>query len=248
MIIGKKKNSLIVNIVFYLAIILGLVIVGNSVGVTLGFWSPLDSFRFSRNYNDYIGYIICLTAILAIIYIIKKRNITGMKRAILSLIIGIAILTPNIMSSLGPDVKIPPIHDITTDTDNPPQFMALVGKRGENANTLVYGGPEIAVQQKEAYPDIKPIISTLSPETAYEKALMVAGDMGWEISGADKTALRFEGTATTRWFHFVDDTVVVVSAAPNGSRIDIRSVSRVGRSDIGMNAKRIRKFTELFNN
>lgn len=247
MIIGKKKNSLFVNIIFYLAIILGLVIIGNSVGVTLGLWSPLDSFRFSRNYNDYIGYAVCAIAVLAIIYIMKKRNITGMKRAIFSLIIGIVILTPNIMSSFGPEIKIPPIHDITTNTENPPQFIALVGKRGENANTLVYGGSEIAEQQKEAYPDIKPIISTLSAETAYEKALMVAGDMGWEISGADKNNLRFEGTATTSWFHFIDDTVVVVSATPNGSRLDIRSVSRVGRSDLGMNAKRIRKFTELFN-
>ncbi|HRW30740.1 MAG TPA: DUF1499 domain-containing protein, partial [Emcibacteraceae bacterium] len=106
---------------------------------------------------------------------------------------------------------------------------------------------EIAAQQTAAFPDIKPIMSDLNPDQAYQKALSVGKAMGWEIVGADPSKHRFEGTARTPFFKFIDDTVVVVSEMPTGSRIDVRSVSRVGVGDIGVNAKRIRKFIELFN-
>ena len=82
---------------------------------------------------------------------------------------------------------------------------------------------------------------------AYAKALNIGEAMGWEIIGADPIAFRFEGTAETPFFKFVDDTVVVVSPTMNGSRIDVRSVSRIGRGDIGVNAIRIREFIKLFN-
>ncbi|MBL4603123.1 MAG: DUF1499 domain-containing protein, partial [Emcibacteraceae bacterium] len=106
---------------------------------------------------------------------------------------------------------------------------------------------EIAVQQIAAFPDIKPIISSLSPYEAYAKALAVGEAMGWEIIGADPVVRRFEGIAETPFFKFVDDTVVVISMAPSGSRIDVRSVSRIGRGDIGVNAIRVREFIKLFN-
>jgi uncharacterized protein (DUF1499 family) len=68
--------------------------------------------------------------------------------------------------------------------------------------------------------------------------------MGWEIVAADSAAMRIEATATTRWFGFKDDVVVRIQPADSGSRIDVRSVSRVGRSDVGTNAKRIRSYLD----
>ena len=171
----------------------------------------------------------------------------GKKKALISLIIGLAILSPSIYSMIGPKISYPGIHDITTDTVNPPLFITLTDDREGARNTLVYGGPEIAVQQIEAFPDIKPIMSGLSPDDAYAKALAVGEAMGWEIIGADPAVRRFEGTARTPYFKFVDDTVVVVSEAASGSRIDVRSVSRIGRGDIGVNALRVREFISLFN-
>jgi uncharacterized protein (DUF1499 family) len=90
-------------------------------------------------------------------------------------------------------------------------------------------------------------MSSLSPDEAYAKALTVGQAMGWEIIGADPVAKRFEGTARTPFFRFVDDTVVVVTATAGGSRIDVRSVSRIGFGDIGVNALRVREFIMLFN-
>jgi len=66
--------------------------------------------------------------------------------------------------------------------------------------------------------------------------------MGWRVVSSAPAEGRLEASDTTRWFGFTDDIVVRVTAAPNGSRIDVRSASRVGRSDLGVNARRIRAF------
>jgi uncharacterized protein (DUF1499 family) len=140
--------------------------------------------------------------------------------------------------------RVPPIHDITTDTENPPAFVAVVPLRKDAPNPADYGGSETAAQQLAAYPDVKPVLLTVSPEQAFVKALAAAGDMGWEIVEAKSTEGRIEATDTTFWFGFKDDVVVRIRAADHGSRIDVRSVSRVGKSDVGTNAKRIRAYLE----
>jgi uncharacterized protein (DUF1499 family) len=141
--------------------------------------------------------------------------------------------------------SVPRIHDITTDTENPPQLVATLPLRAGAENTAAYGGPKLAAEQKQGYPDIAPLMLPLAPQAAFQRAESVAQQMGWQIVAADAAAGRLEATDTTLWFGFHDDIVVRVAAAGPGSRIDVRSVSRVGRSDIGTNAKRIRGFLDL---
>ena len=147
--------------------------------------------------------------------------------------------------------QVPPIHDITTDTVNPPQFAAILARRADAPNSPTHGGAAIAEQQKRAYPDIAPILLAAPPAQAFDDALAVARGMGWTIVAADARAGRIEASDTTLWFAFTDDIVIRVTACPTGantnaSRIDIRSVSRLGRSDLGANARRIRRFTSNF--
>jgi uncharacterized protein (DUF1499 family) len=146
--------------------------------------------------------------------------------------------------------QVPRIHDITTDTENPPVFVAVLPLRKGAPNSAEYGDPEIAVKQHAAYPDIRPIETGIPPSMAYEYAFDAARSMDWKIVDGNRGEGRIEATATTRWFGFRDDVVIrIVPAAGPGSRLDIRSVSRVGTSDVGANACRIRafrkKFTEL---
>lgn len=138
--------------------------------------------------------------------------------------------------------QVPLIHDITTDTANPPQFVALLALRQTTSNGPEYGGEKIASQQKAAYPDIQPRILDAPPARAFERALAAARSMGWDIIAAVPTDGRIEATATTRWFRFKDDVIVRVTPQGAGSRIDVRSKSRLGRSDLGANAKRIRAY------
>ena len=134
------------------------------------------------------------------------------------------------------------IHDITTDTENPPQFVALRALRLTTFNGPEYAGVKVAALQKAAYPDIAPRIMVEPPARAFERALQAAREMGWQIVASVAEEGRIEATATTRWLRFKDDVVVRVTRDGGGSRIDVRSKSRMGRSDLGANAKRIREY------
>ncbi|HLX82007.1 MAG TPA: DUF1499 domain-containing protein [Burkholderiales bacterium] len=143
--------------------------------------------------------------------------------------------------------SVPRIHDITTDTGNPPAFVAaLPARAAEKANSVAYEGPELAKQQKAAYPDIVPLKVALPPNEAFKRALDAATGMpGWAVVYSDPATGRIEANETSRWFRFVDDVVIRVAADGAGSRIDIRSESRQGRSDFGVNARRIRAYMEV---
>ena len=140
--------------------------------------------------------------------------------------------------------SFPRIHDISTDTDNPPLFKAILPLRKDAPNPSDYGGPEIAAKQRAGYPDIGPLMLPVAPGEAFQKALSAAINMGGEILEANRDAGLIEATYTTYWFGFKDDMVVRITPEKTGSRIDVRSVSRVGVSDVGTNAKRIRRFLE----
>jgi uncharacterized protein (DUF1499 family) len=169
----------------------------------------------------------------------------GVKRGLLLGLAGIVLgaMTFGLpWAMLGQARGLPPIHDITTDTINPPRFMAILPLRKNTPNSADYGGNKIAELQKKAYPDIAPLVLETPPGAAFDKALSVARALGWEIVAADPGENRIEATATTLMFGFKDDVVIRIMPAGRGSRIDVRSVSRVGRSDLGANARRIRKF------
>jgi uncharacterized protein (DUF1499 family) len=138
--------------------------------------------------------------------------------------------------------RVPMIHDITTDTENPPPFVAILPLRRDAPNPPEYGGEAVATQQLKAYPDMRPLTLTIPPDAAFEKALRTARELGWDIVESRPDQGRIEATDTTLWFGFKDDIVVRVTARDSGSRIDVRSVSRVGKSYNGTNYTRIRVY------
>jgi uncharacterized protein (DUF1499 family) len=140
--------------------------------------------------------------------------------------------------------QVPGIHDISTDTVDPPAFSALLPLRKNAENSVDYGGQDVAARQKMAYPDIQPLMLPLPVQTAFDRAVKVAREMRWNIVSLNGPKNRIEATATTFWFGFKDDVVVRVTPEKEGSRVDIRSLSRVGVSDLGTNARRIRTFLE----
>lgn len=139
---------------------------------------------------------------------------------------------------------VPPIHDISTDLDHPPSFVAILPLRKDAPNPAAYGGSEVALQQRDAYPDINTVRLNVRPEEAFSRALAAARDLGWNVVTAVPGEGRIEATDTTFWFGFTDDIVIRITPAADHSLTDVRSVSRVGRSDVGTNARRIRAFTK----
>ena len=227
---------------FYLAIVAGLLAVLAGFGSRWGWWH----FR--------IGFIIMLVAllggliaiVLSIIGVISTRpgaTRRGFIYAIFGLLVSLIVVGLPLNLIIN-GFRLPPIHDITTDTENPPRFVAILPLRKNADNPSDYGGPEIAAQQRKAYPNIHPLMLKLKPDQAFQRALAVARDMGWDIVEATPTEGRIEATARTFWFGFKDDVIMRVTPSGDGSRVDVRSVSRVGTSDVGANAKRIQTYLE----
>jgi uncharacterized protein (DUF1499 family) len=139
----------------------------------------------------------------------------------------------------------PPIHDITTDTGDPPLFTAAESVRGPEANPLAID-PQVIAQQRAAYPDLDTLVTTLPVDEAFDRAEAVARELGWEIYHEDRSAGIIEAVDTTPIMGFSDDIVVRVRSSAGGTLLDLRSVSRVGISDLGTNASRIRTFQRAF--
>jgi uncharacterized protein (DUF1499 family) len=157
-------------------------------------------------------------------------------------IAAIAVTPPLMMLSTAKSVPL--IHDISTDLADPPAFVALAEARKASPNGVAHGGAQVAEEQRKGYPDIKPLVLKTPPPETVQKAIDVARGMGWYVAATDAAAGRLEATDTTFFFGFKDDIVVRIRPEGTGSRVDVRSVSRVGLSDLGANAARIRKFLD----
>jgi uncharacterized protein (DUF1499 family) len=134
---------------------------------------------------------------------------------------------------------LPAIHDITTDTADAPVFVAVLPLRADALNAAEYD-PSLAAAQRGAYPELTPLVLEAPPSEVFARVLAAVESMGWTLVAADDGAGRIEATDTTFWFGFKDDVVVRLRPAGAGTRVDVRSVSRVGVGDVGANAARIR--------
>jgi uncharacterized protein (DUF1499 family) len=199
-------------------------------------WS-LDVFR----YGSYLAMAAIALALATIVPTRPGERRRGFLAALLGLIVGVAAVWTPISWFLRAH-DLPVINDVSTDTATPPVLVATLALRRGAANPPAYPGAGAAALQKAAYPDIVPLVLPIKPDDAFRRVDKVATALGWEIVARAPAEGRLEAVATTRWFGFHDDIVIRIRAEGSGSRIDIRSKSRVGRSDLGANARRIRGF------
>lgn len=225
---------------FILALIAGFMLLLAGGGYRLGWWDfrpGLTIFRWAA----YGGLAAAVLSLLGGIMTRPGSARRGFSLAMIGLIVGLVVTW--IPWQWGRTAqRVPMIHDITTDTETPPVFVAILPLRAGAPNSADYGGPEVAAQQRAGYPDLEPLTLQVPNAQAFTRALTVAREMGWEIVASEANEGRIEATATTFWFGFKDDVVIRVTPAGTGSRIDVRSVSRVGRSDVGANAQRITEY------
>jgi len=187
-----------------------------------------------------------LTGLAAIITSILKLS-SGSQNpgwTFAGLIFGMLTFGLLVVSILGAS-NSPMIHDITTDTANPPRFESVLPLRKGAINPAEYGGKDTADKQISAYPDIKSMHLNTTPEKAFDKALKAAESLKWSIIDQKRYEGRIEAYDTTFWFGFKDDIVIRIAPENKGTIVDIRSLSRVGMGDMGTNAKRVRMFIKL---
>jgi len=186
------------------------------------------------------GVLIILSSIIAIIRMVPTLRSQGKAHLMAATVMGICIIF--YMFNLFSGARAaPPIHDLSTDLDNPPQFETIAARQYPKGQ--LFTDVQRRVLQKVGYRDLGPLKVSADVATAAQTALDVLDDMGMDIAASDLAAGKIEATDTTLWFGFKDDVVVRVTAdgESGGSIIDIRSVSRVGIGDAGANANRIMK-------
>jgi hypothetical protein len=238
-------------------------IIGVLVGLSAGVLYRLDLVPLMTSlftllpagaYISAAGAALCLLSIVIALILYKGEFLAKSALPVVGLIAGgIAVYIPYGQQQLG--ASVPPIHDISTDTSDPPVFVDILPLReADNApNTAEYlveyetrgrvlNVPEV---QKEGYPDIQSSeLWGLSFYEGFDLALAAAKQQGWTIVAADKEEGRIEAWDKTTFMGFVDDVVIRIRPEGIGSIVDIRSVSRVGGSDVGKNAQRIRTYVK----
>jgi len=226
---------------FTIAAVCGLAFILAGPGNKMKWWNYIISFQILG--LSVIGLVIAMITCIVGLVISSRRSSTGGIFMSISGIL-IAVVITGILARVMISAKnIPVINDITTDTANPPQFVKILDIRKDAPVPSYYPGPETAAKQLKAFPDIKTLQLTIPADTAFDNALEVARKSGWLIVDSDKASGRIEATDTTKWFGFKDDIVIRIrKTGMTASNLDIRSVSRVGKGDLGTNAKRVRAF------
>lgn len=234
----KPWTQWLVRLQILLALVMIVAIAGNNLAF-LPFLTAFSTFSLSL-------LAVVALAVLGLLVLpwALWRNRALTAGALKAVVIG-AIPVLVIVLTVGPKgFQVPAIHDISTDTVNPPQFEAALLDRDAAENSLDYAGAEIAELQRQAYPEVEPLQLSLSPTQVFERALAQTGQEGWQVLASDPSRGRIEAVATSALFGFKDDVVIRIRAQDQGSRVDVRSVSRVGKSDLGANAARIQQFLE----
>lgn len=185
--------------------------------------------------------LIAMFAVLMLLIGLIARGAAGRTGKALVALVAAAGISAMLLNVYATSKRVPPIHDITTDTADPPQFDALLGARANAMNPPEYAGPETAAQQAEFYPDIETLrFDGVEVARALEAAEAAMRALGLEAVVAQPGKNLVEGTDVTFWYGYRDDVVIRARASDDGSVVDIRSKSRVGVSDLGTNAKRVR--------
>lgn len=191
-------------------------------------------------------YLMLLGVVLALVALVLSaaaliRGLGGdgahMQRAALALVLSLVMLYPP-LNTVRKGMDVPVIHDISTDLDNPVLYREVPKMRAANNNSLALDEAVMAVQ-KAHYTDVAPLYLQGAPDRHFDDAVAAAQDMGWEIVSQSRPDGHIEATATTALFGFKDDVVIRLRADNGGTRVDMRSASRVGRTDFGVNAARI---------
>lgn len=225
-----------------LALLAGILLLVAGPGYRLGLWPFRTGFAL-MTYSAWIGLGAALCALVPLIVSVMERRWKMAAMPAVVLILGVvSCVVPYFWKRTAQ--QLPRIHDISTDTVNPPRFVAMAPLRAHAVNPLEYGGPEIARKQQLGYPDITSLSLAIPFDQAFGRALDTAQRMGWNVVAAVPAQGRIEASDTTFWFGFTDDIVIRVMPSGSGARLDIRSVSRVGQSDAGTNARRIRSYLD----
>ncbi|WP_350604149.1 DUF1499 domain-containing protein [Pseudoalteromonas sp. SMN1298-MNA-CIBAN-0114] len=184
--------------------------------------------------------------VLLIVQALFMRKTLTLSSGVIALVFSVvAIAMP--LNMMNKAEGVPAIHDISTDLVNPPKFVAIAPLRANASNPVEYAGEETAVQQRKAYPELVTLSFAQSKADLMTASEQAVKNLGFAVVSANTATGIVEATDTTTWFGFKDDVVIRIKDEGSQRFVDIRSKSRVGRSDLGKNAERIHSIINELN-
>lgn len=236
-------------------VLLGIGAPVTAVAMALGTGAGLLGWQTGLGSLFYLPFVAMVgggLALVALIALLVGKHRRRLLWPVLAIAVA-AVFVGMVSYTFGKAATVPPIHDITTDLSNPPNFDTLT-LRADNRAAVPDGDRADLADldnaarwrrwHEEAYADIQPIIVPVSVPDAVAAAQQLVADRGWELAVADPATGRVEATDTVSIYRFKDDVVlrIIPNADGEGSMVNMRSVSRVGVSDLGVNGDRIRAF------
>ena len=232
-------KQFIAKALFYLSLLATLTFILSGYGYQWELWTLGMGFSLLR-YSAYAAIGLLVAQLLALFFMKKSGA-----KAVSMLVVGVMFTLLISGTALYWQQKaqgVPPIHDITTDMENPPEFVAMVRLREDAQNPPEYSGEEAAEAQREAYPNVQPLMTAAPKQEVIDEIVTLIVSRNWDLVSINRQEGRVEATEKLAWFGFKDDVVLRITETDDGSRVDMRSKSRIGRSDIGVNADRIESF------
>ena len=247
------------RIVSLIGLISALLLLTAVLGNRIGSWGFLPTGYYIASGAFGLALLSVALALVLLLVALRQPTLITVRGVLLSVLPALLVATP-ISVAVSAMKKLPLIHNISTNTEDPPAFTAVIktirmGILGTNKITYKHyegykhskgSAKDLAQTQQSAYPDIKPIITRSVPGRAYGRALELVRSFNWMLVSANPHTRVIEATDKSLWFGFKDDIVIRIRDNATGSRVDLRSVSRVGKGDLGANAKRIRKFIDAW--
>jgi uncharacterized protein (DUF1499 family) len=241
-----QRLTFIAAILCFGAVAIALI---GAIGAGRGAWHFRVGFTMLQ-YALYAGGAGVVVALVAIFFAWRGRP-----RLVLVDLLAI-LVAGAFLAYLGNQIRIarsvPGIHDIATNLEDYPRFYRLTVRDDNLANIPDMGRRDLAALEprerwkaihRESYGDIAPIRVPWSVAETTERARRLAEARGWEVVTFAPRSGILEAVDTSRFFRFKDNVVVRVRAVgEDGSIVDMRSISRVGVSDVGVNAARVRSF------
>lgn len=136
----------------------------------------------------------------------------------------------------------PFLHEVSTDSQNPPAFDAILPLRADAPNPPEFGGDAVAMLQQAAFPDIITVVLPYPKQRVYDEAVSLIGARGWDLVAGNYETGMIEATEKLAWFGFKDDVVIRLKSDNGRTVFDMRSKSRIGGTDLGVNARRVQRF------
>ncbi len=227
------------RILLYISILIAFLFMISGYGYQWGIWSLGVGFSILR-YSAYAAIAFFFIS-LAAIWIYRKSELSTITYLVISAIVTFLISGTAIYWQQKAQ-SVPPIHDITTDIATPPEFVAILRLRADAPNPPEYAGEETARMQQEAYPQLQSLYLNEDLQDVMDRAVMIIVNRKWQMVAINRNEGRIEATEKLPWFGFSDDVVIRFTEDDGMTRVDMRSKSRIGRGDVGVNARRIERF------